>query len=155
CCSRPRVPPPRRATPDAPARTLVASPRPRVLKHLWRPLLGLLVTVGVLGALYLGASAYITDRATQATRRPIQGSPADLGLRYEALTFASAEDRIPSRGWYLPSRGERAIIVVHGLDQNRWNTWEDIPHKAQRFVQQGYDVLVFDLRGHGESGGER
>ncbi len=123
--------------------------------HLWRPLPGLTVVVGLVGALYVAASAFITDQATHATRTPIDGTPADLGLAYEPVSFESAGDRIPLRGWYLPGRGERAIIIVHGIDQNRWNTWEHIPEKARLFVQHGFDVLVFDLRGHGESGGER
>ena len=104
---------------------------------------------------YLAASAYVTDRATRTVRTPIEGTPSDLGLLYQAVTFESDLDHIPLKGWYLPSRGERAIIFVHGIGQNRWNTWERIPQKAQLFVEHGYDVLVFDLRGHGQSGGDR
>src|SRR5215470_17710951 len=88
-------------------------------------------------------------------RSPIVGSPADLGLPYESVSFESAVDRIPLQGWYLPSRGERAIIMLHGIDQNRWNEWERVPQKAQLLVEHGFDVLVFDLRGHGQSGGDR
>jgi uncharacterized protein len=44
---------------------------------------------------------------------------------------------------------------VHGIDKNRWDAWEHTPQKAQMFVQHGFDVLVFDLRAHGESEGER
>jgi len=121
------------------------------MRWLW---LVLLVVV-VAGLLYLIASAYITERATHAMRSPIVGSPADLGLPYESVSFESAVDRIPLQGWYLPSRGERAIIMLHGIDQNRWNEWERVPQKASVFVEHGFDVLVFDLRGHGQSGGDR
>ena len=57
-------------------------------------------------------------------RTPIEGTPSGLGLLYQAVTFESVLDHIPLEGWYLPSRGERAIIFVHGIGQNRWNTWE-------------------------------
>lgn len=120
-----------------------------------RALVGLLIGILLVVALYLGASAYITNQATRADRSPVEGTPADVGLSYEDVTFESADDLVPLRGWYLPSRGERAIIFVHGIGQNRWNAWESVPQKAQLFVQNGYDVLVFDLRGHGESDGER
>jgi pimeloyl-ACP methyl ester carboxylesterase len=123
--------------------------------HPWHLLALGIIVVAVAALLYLAASAYITDQATHAVRTPIVGTPSDLGLQYEAVTFESDADHIPLRGWYLPSRGERAIIIVHGIDQNRWNTWERAPQKAQLFVEHGFDVLVFDLRGHGQSGGDR
>jgi pimeloyl-ACP methyl ester carboxylesterase len=111
--------------------------------------------VALAAVLYFAASAYITDQATHADRTPLEGSPADLGLQYDTVSFESEVDHVPLQGWYLPSGGERAIIMVHGIGQNRWNTWERAPQKAQMFVQHGYDVLVFDLRGHGQSGGDR
>jgi fermentation-respiration switch protein FrsA (DUF1100 family) len=123
---------------------------------VWRwPLVALILIVAILAALYVTASAFFTDQATRAVRNAIEGTPADLGLSYEAVSFASAVARIPLQGWYLPAGGKRAIIIIHGIDKNRWDAWEHIPQKAQLFVQHGFDVLVFDLRGHGESGGER
>jgi uncharacterized protein len=106
-------------------------------------------------ALYVGVSAYTTTQATSAERSLPEGTPADLGLAYEDVTFASAEDGIPLRGWYLPAGGERAVILLHGLDGERWARRPSLPDKAQRYVQAGFDVLTFDLRAHGESGGER
>ncbi|HEX8966798.1 MAG TPA: alpha/beta hydrolase [Chloroflexota bacterium] len=109
----------------------------------------------VAGLAYGGASAVIIERVTRAVRTPIDGTPADLGLGYESVVFESATDRVRLRGWYLPAQGRRAIIFVHGIDKNRWDSWEHIPQKARMFVEHGFDVLAFDLRGHGESGGER
>jgi fermentation-respiration switch protein FrsA (DUF1100 family) len=106
-------------------------------------------------ALYAGVSAYAATQATIAERTLPEGTPADLGLAYEAVTFASAVDGIPLRGWYLPARGERAVILLHGLDGERWDRHPALPDKARRYVQAGFDVLTFDLRAHGESGGER
>jgi fermentation-respiration switch protein FrsA (DUF1100 family) len=131
-----------------------------VLEHLRRPLLGLTVVGGgaaVLSALYLAASAVVTDRATRATRTPINGTPADVNLTFEEVAFPSAHDRIPLAGWYVPAAGirKRAVIVVHGIDQNRWNPWENTSDKARLLTEHGFDVLLFDLRGHGESAGDR
>jgi len=112
-------------------------------------LLGPIVGVAIVGLVYLAASAYITDSATHAARTPVEGTPSDLGLRYEPVTFESAADRIPLQGWYLPSRGERGVIIVHGISKTRWNSWERTADKAQFLVEHGFDVLVFDLRGHG------
>jgi dipeptidyl aminopeptidase/acylaminoacyl peptidase len=118
-------------------------------------LIGVGLVVALAALVYLAASTYITEQATHTERLPLVGTPADLGLQYETVTFESDADHIPLQGWYLPSRGERAIIMVHGIGQNRWNAWERVPQKAQLFVEHGFDVLVFDLRGHGQSGGDR
>ena len=112
----------------------------------------LLVAVG-----YAAASAYMATQATLVKRLPPVGTPADLGLRYESVEFPSLADGVPLRGWYLPaaSPGERAVVLVHGIDGNRWDTTHHQDRLAALLVQAGYDVLTFDLRGSGESGGDR
>jgi pimeloyl-ACP methyl ester carboxylesterase len=58
-------------------------------------------------------------------------------------------------GWLLWSRspGDRAIVLVHGLDSSAWSN--DKPVVARAYLEAGFDVLVFDLRGHGGSSGDR
>lgn len=48
-----------------------------------------------------------------------------------------------------PRRG--TVVVLHGYCEHRGR----YRHVAEHLNRQGYDVLVGDLRGHGESGGER
>jgi dipeptidyl aminopeptidase/acylaminoacyl peptidase len=115
-------------------------------------LLGAMLVMLVVG--YVVASAYLADQATRATRHLPQGSPTDEGLSYESVTFDSAEDHIPLRGWYIPSRGDRAVVMVHGIDSQRWDEAPNVPDKVRLFVHDGFDVFLFDLRAHGESGGE-
>jgi pimeloyl-ACP methyl ester carboxylesterase len=112
----------------------------------------LLVIVLLLG--YSGVSAYIATHIT-AQRHVSLGTPADVGLAYESIAFESAVDHIPLKGWYLPASGSRAIVLVHGIDGNRWEQqgqWSELLVPA--LVHGGFDVLTFDLRAHGESGGE-
>jgi fermentation-respiration switch protein FrsA (DUF1100 family) len=85
----------------------------------------------------------------------VEGSPADLGLNFEPVTFASSGDHVQLQGWYLPALGTRAIVMVHGVDGNRWDTFHHQDRLAALLVHAGYDVLTFDLRGNGESGGDR
>ena len=141
-------------TPPMPARVWTDGPPPRrkVPARMVAVVLAALALALMVG--YLGASAYIADLARHTTRRLPEGTPADVGLVYEPVTFESAVDHIPLRGWYMPSRGERAIIIVHGIDSQRWDYAPNVPDKVRLYVQNGFDVLVFDLRAHGESGGE-
>ena len=44
-------------------------------------------------------------------------------------------------------------MLVHGLDSTAWSN--DKPDVARAYVKAGFHVLLFDLRGHGRSGGDR
>jgi pimeloyl-ACP methyl ester carboxylesterase len=51
--------------------------------------------------------------------------------------------------WYEPSSRGPAVILIHMLHRSR-KDWEPL---ASRLSGEGYGVLAFDLRGHGESSG--
>ena len=109
----------------------------------------------VLVVAYAAASAYLTGLATTAERHLAVGTPSDLGLDFEAVSFMSPLDQIVLRGWYLPAGGKRVVIFVHGIHGNRWDTFHHIDELIARHVRAGYDVLTFDMRAHGESGSDR
>ncbi len=71
----------------------------------------------------------------------------------EAIRFESATDHVPLAGWLLSSSGERAIVLVHGVNSNCWDGAH--PDIARAYVAAGFNVLVFDLRAQGLSGGDR
>jgi fermentation-respiration switch protein FrsA (DUF1100 family) len=114
-----------------------------------------LSVVLVLTVAYAVTSAYLTGLATTAERHLAVGTPSDLGLDFQAVSFVSPLDQIELRGWYLPAGGKRAIIFIHGIHGNRWDTFHHIDELIARHVRAGYDVLTFDMRAHGESGGDR
>ena len=129
------------------------------LRLAWRERrLPLAAASGVLAMLlvYTGLSLLVAETLTKPYRRPLTTSPAAFGLAYEEVAFPSTGDRIPLRGWFLPAPGsDQVVLIVHGRNSNR--TGDDgqyVPHAAA-LVAHGYNALLFDLRGHGESGGER
>lgn len=108
----------------------------------------------MLFALYGTVSYFIADGLTHADRRPQEATPADFGLRYESVTFAARGDAVSLNGWYLEGDpGRPAVIFVHGLNATR--SREFAVELASRLVRQGHPMLLFDLRGHGDSGGDR
>ena len=82
--------------------------------------------------------------------RGMNRGPADFGLRSETVSFYS-KDGIPLKAWWLPASGtpRGSVIVAHGIDHTRQVMFS----RAVFLVRDGYDVLLIDLRGHGESGG--
>jgi alpha-beta hydrolase superfamily lysophospholipase len=114
------------------------------------------VIVILLAAGYVGVSTVTADQFTRPKRIAVVGSPADLGLTFETVEFASLIDGISLRGWWMPAPGsDRAVVIVHGRNSTRSASNGDLTKQAQGLVKAGYSVLSFDLRAHGESGGER
>lgn len=116
----------------------------------------IIAVIALVVVVFLGISVYLGNSATRVERVSIDSSPADLGLEYENIEFTSREDRLTMRGWYLPSDGsERIIIMVHGAEANRADPNVGMLDIAAELVNYDFNVLMLDLRGHGESDGER
>jgi pimeloyl-ACP methyl ester carboxylesterase len=93
----------------------------------------------------------IATQATKAERHPIEDTPTRLGIVYEEVKF-KARDGVQLRGWYLSnSEAKDSIIIVHGLDGNRADPGTGYLDIAAGLYKHGFNVLLFDLRGHGES----
>ena len=129
--------------------------RPPAVWRERRLLVGVFVA-GIVLLAYLGASLVVAETLTKPYRRPLAVSPAAFDLAYEDVTFPSTGDGIPLRGWFVPASGsDRVVLIVHGRNSNRTgDDGQHVPHAAA-LVARGYNALLFDLRGHGESGGVR
>ncbi|MQC48052.1 MAG: alpha/beta fold hydrolase [Chloroflexi bacterium] len=101
------------------------------------------------------AAIFLADAITRSRRVRVQGTPADLGLRYEEIQFLTS-DRLTLRGWFLDSPGARAtVVLVHDLGCTRTGRNRDMLALQRDYIRRGFSVFAFDLRGHGESGGKR
>ena len=117
----------------------------------WYPVL--IAAVAAVLAAYLGLCGLVIDLSLTAKRIVSDETPLNAGFVAEAIEFESNGGRISLRGWLLSSSGDRAIILVHGIDSHGWDGAQ--PDIARAYVDAGFHVLVFDLRGHGRSGGNR
>jgi pimeloyl-ACP methyl ester carboxylesterase len=112
------------------------------------------IVLAVTAFLYVGLSFLGGALVMQIPRLPLASSPTAAGLDYENVSFPARADGIMLKGWYLVSRGERVVMVVHGGFQNRVDENVDTLGLARDLVHKGYDLLLFDLRGRGESQGK-
>ena len=107
-------------------------------------------------AAFLGISVYLGHSMTAIERVPVTETPSLCRLDYEEISFPSRIDELTLYGWYLPAEGgDKIIIMVHGAEQHRADPGAKMLDIACGLVGHGYNVLMFDLRGHGESDGDR
>ncbi len=78
-------------------------------------------------------------------------NPASFGLDYDNFTVYT-RDNVYIRGWAIDASGDDAVfIIMHGYTSCKAD--ERLLKLASLLVEDGYDVVMFDFRGHGESGG--
>jgi fermentation-respiration switch protein FrsA (DUF1100 family) len=89
--------------------------------------------------------------AIHPPRERVYQTPAHLGLAYQDVAF-SASDGVQLTGWFIPSRDSQAAVILgHGFSRSR----QEMLQVAAMLSRNCYNVLAFDWRAHGESGGER
>ena len=99
-------------------------------------------------------SYLIASGLTKAERKEQEDHPTAYGLSFEEVEFVSRKGDVNLEGWYLPGeRGKPTLIFVHGIGSVR--TGDNAMGLAARLVSHGYNVLLFDLRAHGSSGGDK
>jgi fermentation-respiration switch protein FrsA (DUF1100 family) len=124
--------------------------RPKKKAWMWI-VIGIIIAIIVL---LMGVSAYMGNIFTKATPMALESSPADIGIDdFDEVEFTSDKDNITLRGWFIPAidDSDDVIIMLHGNDYHRADPTIGMLEIAGELVNNGYNVLTFDLRGHGES----
>ena len=104
-------------------------------------------------AIYMGVSILGAATSMQIPRLPVIGSPTSVGLVSQDVVFNSRVDNISLKGWFIPSSGDSVIVIIHGGFQNRLDPIVNTLDLACDLNHNGFNLLLFDLRGRGESGG--
>jgi len=105
------------------------------------------ICLALLGLVYTGISLFTADRLTRPTNHPLMFDPHRLSEHAQPWSTRTA-DGITLRGWYLPTEKRRHLLVlVHGM----WSSWLEMASLGRDLHRRGFDVLLFDLRGHGQS----
>jgi pimeloyl-ACP methyl ester carboxylesterase len=107
----------------------------------------------VLALVYVGVCFFLAQSVTKAERKPVETDPSSVGLAYERVSFVPRGAELRLNGWFMPGGDAGSIVFVHGIGNNR--AGDEALAISKELVAHGYDVLLFDLRGHGGSEGGR
>src|SRR5258708_14254893 len=115
-----------------------------------------LVLVLVVVVAYVGISWKYADGVTRVTRDPLKKTPAYVQATYEDVAFKSRDGLLLKGLWFPAAKpAARAAVLVHGKDQNRIDSSFDPGRIARVLLADGWSVLLFEMRGHGQSEGLR
>jgi uncharacterized protein len=106
-------------------------------------------------AAYLVVADVAATRLTVPARHADTGrTPAEAGGAFEAITLRSADDAVDLAAWLLPVDGSGVgVVLVHGIDASRSVAFGGgMIDLAVALQAAGYQVVMVDLRGHGDSG---
>jgi fermentation-respiration switch protein FrsA (DUF1100 family) len=95
----------------------------------------------------IGFDEFVQPNAHRADSAP----PSQFGMSYQDLSF-SAKDGTPLKGWYIPSAtpSDRTVVLAcgHGSQMGK-----EMSQFAPWLHKAGYNVVCFDFRNSGGSGG--
>jgi len=111
------------------------------------------------------SSTFAANSITKPGDSPVLKTPADFGLEYEDVSF-QASDGVKLSGWLVKGSKDRVIIQSHfGAQASRsgytptgkgmikaYGKEIEFLHTAKHLVGEGYSVLMYDFRNHGNSG---
>jgi len=94
---------------------------------------------------------------THPKRRKTEETPADYGLTYEEVEFESDFHPVTLRGWWIPAKTNttNTVITAHGYTDERSQKTITALRLVRTLHENGVNVLMFDFRNSGKSGGRR
>jgi pimeloyl-ACP methyl ester carboxylesterase len=121
----------------------------------------LVIIALVLAYLFLGY--FIAGSIIHLNRQPVPKNPKDYGMDFENIEFITS-DGVTIKGWLIPGSSHKLIIMTHvgGLTKygstvsyknltKLYNQEIEFLKTASHLHKDGYSVLMFDFRNHGES----
>ena len=109
----------------------------------------ILILITVFTLIFSYAVLYLN---THQPRYHLTTTPAEIGIYFENISFITT-DSIKLRGWFIGSQNSLTaptIIIAHGLGASK----SDFINLSEFLSSNWFNVLLFDFRAHGESGGK-
>ncbi len=97
------------------------------------------------------------DRLMKKTGEPVSPYATNRFTSFRSIGFTTAKGQIPLKGWLIETRmtpPRATLIIVHQQGGNRLPYGLATASLYGQLTKAGFQILAFDLRHSGESGGE-
>jgi hypothetical protein len=111
-----------------------------------------LIAVCATLSLLVAAGVILCEAAIRVSRRPVPALPPSIANAGVKAVSVLSFDGLALKGWLLTPQGlpgSRCVLALHGIGDNRGGMLGFAP----LLLDRGYQVLLPDSRGHGESEG--
>lgn len=109
--------------------------------------------IAIMAVIFL--SVYKSWGLLHPDKKPVDAFSSNIVPEYRDISFRGADSTIVLKGWLFEAKNsQRAVILVHSYGNNRLQFGVDTVDLIKEFLGRGYNVLAFDLRNSGESGGK-
>ena len=127
---------------------------PLRLDALWRAAayVGRLMATFVVASLIVGLPVLVHHGVSTYVHPPRKlpvSTPARVGLAYSDVVLQT-RDGLRLAAWSVPGPRPDALILIHGIGNNR----DDLLPVARDLRARGYNLLLLELRAHGQSEGD-
>lgn len=100
-------------------------------------------------------SGYIGWNLLHPEKIGLEPFSSNIIPEYRDVSFNSGDGNTTLSGWFFENRSsDRAVILVHSYAMNRLQFDTQTLDMIKSFISEGYNVLSFDLRNSGKSGGK-
>jgi len=129
-------------------------------------LITLLIIILVIAFIYLFTCYFIAGTIIHLNRQPVPRNPKHYGMDFENIEYKTS-DGVTIKGWLIPGSLKKLVIITHVGGLTKYGS--TVPYKnltklynkeieflrtAKHLHKEGYWVLMFDFRNHGESGAD-
>ena len=124
----------------------------------------LIVPLAVVIVGYVAICYLLSRTVIYLDRQPVPKTPEDYGMDFQNIEFKAA-DGVNIKGWLIPAKSSKLIVITHvgGLTKygstKLFSSFSKLYDEEVEFLKvarhlhnEGYGVLMFDFRNHGESG---
>jgi len=114
----------------------------------------LIILVLVSAITILGISAFTAWKVIHPPKEDIMPFTLNIVPDYRDAKFSSKDGKVVINGWFFEKKdSNKTVILCHDYGKNRLQFGEQTINLVKGFLNKGYNVLAFDFRNSGKSGG--
>jgi pimeloyl-ACP methyl ester carboxylesterase len=111
--------------------------------------------VAVLLIAFIALTVFSSNRLMNVKGNVVSNVPSNILPSYSTCSFESADGQTSLQGWFFKTKNPiSTIIVVHDSGSNRLPFGVEMIDMLESWLENGYNVFLFDQRNCGTSGGD-
>lgn len=104
---------------------------------------------------FIALTVFSSNRLMNIGRNEVTNVPSNILPSYSTTSFQSADGQTSLQGWFFKTKNPiSTIIVVHDAGSNRLPFGVEMIDMIESWLENGYNVFLFDQRNSGTSGGD-